>query len=196
MEGPRADSSVEQLFPYVDVERSTGPSAPSALEAEVTGFFDNLRGPVLRYLSSFGLSVHDGEEVTQEVFLSLFIHLRAGKPRSNIRGWVFRVAHNLGLKRRETIQRAYRMVSPSDTRAMELQLDAAPDPEEHISSEQWRERLLAIVQALPEQDRRCLYLRAEGLRYREIADVLGISLGSVAISLARSLARLGNAGGR
>jgi len=193
MEGHRADSSVEQLFPYVDVERSTG---PSALVAEVTGLFDDLRSPVLRYLSSFGLSVHDGEEVTQEVFLSLFIHLRDGKPRSNIRGWVFRVAHNLGLKRRETIQRAHRIVSPSDSRDMELQLDAAPDPEEHISSVQWRERLLAIVQALPEQDRRCLYLRAEGLRYREIADVLGISLGSVAISLARSLARLGNADGR
>jgi len=43
---------------------------------------------------------------------------------------------------------------------------------------------------LPEEDRRCLVLRAEGLRYREIASVLEISLGSVALSLERSLTRL------
>jgi len=35
-----------------------------------------------------------------------------------------------------------------------------------------------------------LFLRAEGLRYREIAGILDMSLGSVSISLARSLARI------
>ena len=43
---------------------------------------------------------------------------------------------------------------------------------------------------LPEQDRRCLYLRAEGLRYREISTILDMSLGSVSLSLERSLARM------
>jgi RNA polymerase sigma-70 factor (ECF subfamily) len=56
--------------------------------------------------------------------------------------------------------------------------------------------LLAVVATLPEADRSCLSLRAEGLRYREIAAVLGISLGSVSISLKRSLARLMRAEGR
>ena len=39
-------------------------------------------------------------------------------------------------------------------------------------------RLMAVVHALPEADQGCLRLRAEGLRYREIAAVLGMSLGS------------------
>jgi RNA polymerase sigma-70 factor (ECF subfamily) len=47
--------------------------------------------------------------------------------------------------------------------------------------------------ALPKQDRMCLYLRAEGLRYREIANVLGMSLGAVSTSLTRSLERIGRA---
>jgi RNA polymerase sigma-70 factor (ECF subfamily) len=47
-----------------------------------------------------------------------------------------------------------------------------------------------VVSVLPEQDRRCLILRAEGLRYREIAEVLHISLGAVALSLERCLTRL------
>lgn len=50
--------------------------------------------------------------------------------------------------------------------------------------------LLAVVRALPELDQWCLSLRAEGLRYREIAGVLGISLGAVANSLEKSLFRL------
>jgi RNA polymerase sigma-70 factor (ECF subfamily) len=49
----------------------------------------------------------------------------------------------------------------------------------------------AVLRALPEQDRCCLYLRAEGLRYREIAAALGMSLGAVSIALTRSLARMG-----
>ncbi len=59
-----------------------------------------------------------------------------------------------------------------------------------------RSRLLAVVDALPQQDRRCLYLRAEGLPYREIAGILDISLGAVSLSLARSLARIGRAAER
>ncbi len=49
------------------------------------------------------------------------------------------------------------------------------------------------LRAMPEQDQCCLSLRAEGLRYRDIAEVLGISLGSVANSLERALSRLARA---
>jgi RNA polymerase sigma-70 factor, ECF subfamily len=74
-------------------------------------------------------------------------------------------------------------------------VDGDRNPEEQLHHRVRQEMLLAVVRALPEQDRSCLSLRAEGLRYREIADVLGISLGSVATSLARSLARLSRADG-
>jgi RNA polymerase sigma-70 factor (ECF subfamily) len=59
-----------------------------------------------------------------------------------------------------------------------------------MADRQTRQRVLAVVEALPEQDRRCLFLRAEGLRYREIAGILDMSLGAVSVSLSRSLARI------
>jgi RNA polymerase sigma-70 factor (ECF subfamily) len=152
------------------------------LEDEVTALFDELRNPLFRYLISFGLTAHDVEEVVQEVFLALFQHLRRGRSRDNLRGWVFRVGHNLALKHRS---RRVAMAGPVE------QLDPGLNPEEQMASAQRRRRLAAVVRALPEQDRACLLLRAEGLRYREIGDVLGISLGSVAASLERSLERLG-----
>ncbi|HKN73769.1 MAG TPA: sigma-70 family RNA polymerase sigma factor [Candidatus Acidoferrum sp.] len=151
--------------------------------------FGQLRDPVVRYVLSFGLSVHDSEEVTQEVFLALFGHLQKGKSRRNLRGWIFRVAHNLALKRRSTNQRSQDQLD-SDRRIAENQLDSSPDPEEQMLSAQRQRRLMAVVNVLPEEDQCCLRLRAEGLRYREIARVVGISLGAVSISLTRSLGRL------
>ena len=166
-----------------------GPASPSALEAEVVGLFDQLRTGLLRYVLSLGLPVPDGEEIVQEVFLALFRHLRAGKSRANLRGWVFRVGHNLALKQRNASRRNLPSVAGSD------KADPAPNPEDRAAGSQKRERLLAVLRALPEQDRRCLSLRAEGLRYREISGVLGMSLGGVSLSLGRSLARFGRADG-
>jgi RNA polymerase sigma-70 factor, ECF subfamily len=157
--------------------------------------FEQFRNPLLRYVLAFGVSVQDAEEVTQEVFLSLFGHLQSGKSRQNLRGWLFRVAHNLALKQRFANQRAHEKTAFDSTMA-ERQLDPAPDPEEQTWFTQRRRRLLAVVDALPEEDQSCLRLRAEGLRYREIAAVLGMSLGAVSISLTRSLARLIRADGR
>ena len=68
------------------------------LAEEVAALFDQFRGSLLRYLSSFGLALPDGEEVLQEVFLRYFNICDSGKSRENIRGWLFRVAHNLALK--------------------------------------------------------------------------------------------------
>jgi RNA polymerase sigma-70 factor (ECF subfamily) len=158
----------------------------SALEEEVVGLFDELRDPLMRYLWSLGLPLADGEEVVQEVFLSLFQHLRRGGARSNLRAWVFRVAHNLGLKRRNRALRGASIV-------WEWLCDPAPDPEEQFFRDETGRRVQAVLRALPEQDRRCLILRAEGLRYREIAQTLAMSLGAVSISLARSLARIARA---
>jgi RNA polymerase sigma-70 factor (ECF subfamily) len=168
---------------------------PSETESAVMTFFEQYRDPILRYALSFGISVHDAEEVAQEVFLSLFRHLQLGRSRKNLRGWIFRVAHNLALKQRYASQKSRDIIGPCDGVAEQYR-DPAPNPEEHLSSAQRRQRLLGVVHALSETDQSCLRLRAEGLRYREIATVLGISLGSVSISLTRSIARLIRADGR
>ncbi len=165
------------------------PARPSEIECDVIRLFDQYRDSLLRYVLSFGLSAQDGEETVQEVFLALFRHLRAGKSRRNLPGWIFCVAHNLALKQRHEYQRSQEKFD-SEGETAKNQPDPSPNPELLVLSAQRQRRLLAAVRALPEQDQRCLRLRAEGLRYREIAQVVGISLGSVSESLARSLRRL------
>lgn len=161
-------------------------SRPSKLEEEVVALFEQHRSGLLRYLHSFRIAMPDAEEIVQEVFLALFGHLRRGKSRANLPGWIFRVAHNLALKKRVKSQKEVACL-PAE------QIDAAPGPEQQLADSQRQDRLMAVVKALPEVDQCCLSLRAEGLRYREIAEVLGISLGAVANSLEKSLARLNRA---
>lgn len=189
---PSADSSLR--LSLLTEARSKPSAGPSQLEEEVTRLFDELRVPLLRYLFSLGLPAPDGDEVVQEVFLALFRHLQQGKSQRNLRGWLFRVAHNLGLKRSLSNRRARQFIAPGGAAPEHCQ-DSGLDPEEQVASRQREARLLAVVRALPEQDRCCLHLRAEGLRYREIAKVLGISLGAVSLSMQRSLARLSRADG-
>lgn len=163
---------------------------PSAVEQDVVELFDELQERLLRYLLSLGLPVSDGEEIIQETFLALFLHLERGKPRHNLRAWIFRVAHNLALKQRQVIHRDRQSALDNETKTAEdAFIDRTPNPEDQFAWNERRVRLANVWQALRVQDRRCLALRAEGLTYREIAQVLEISLGSVSLSLARSLAR-------
>ena len=163
---------------------------PSRIGEEAVGLFEQFRTPLLRYLLTLGLNVQDAEEVIQEVFLALFQHLKRGKQGDNLRGWIFRVAHNLAMKQfRSTGSRIERASVPIDELQAEF-VSPAATPEQVVQQAHAEQRIQAVIQALPEQDRRCLFLRAEGLRYREIAETLGISLGSVANSLERAIGKL------
>jgi RNA polymerase sigma-70 factor (ECF subfamily) len=150
-----------------------------------------MRGRILRYVLSFKLPVPDAEDVVQDVFLALYQHLYRGRSRDGLCGWLFRVTHNLALKRRLALSRLSADVVTRDNEGEWIPLtDQHPNPEAQFALRQRRDRLRSVVDALPEVDRECLYLRCEGLRYREIAEVLGVSVGSVANSLAKSLSRL------
>jgi RNA polymerase sigma-70 factor (ECF subfamily) len=184
---PSADYSLE-LTPTLALE-----SAPLAdlagIEKEVLSLFDALRDPLLRYVCAHRISIGDAEDVVQDVFLALFRHLRAGGARTNLKGWLFTVAHNLALKHRARRHRLLSRFRASDDDAWVV-LDSGHDPEERLARCEQQQRATAVLNALPERDRHCLNLRGLGLRYREIAQVLGISLGAVAKSLTRSIARL------
>lgn len=180
-----SDSFIHPLVGQAGASATRANVRQERLAQDVTGLFERWRPGLFRYLSSLGLAPHDSEEVIQETFLSLFAHLQNDKSRTNLGGWLFRVAHNLGLRHQYANQRA--SGSAADVEAIP---HPALNPEEQMSRVQRGERLQSVLNALPEQDRRCLYLRAEGLRYREIASVLGISLAGVAASLERSLTRL------
>jgi RNA polymerase sigma-70 factor (ECF subfamily) len=190
---------MKELFPRSDAAASFGMKeavaehASSPVEQEVMALFDELRRPLLRYLGSFALPPADAEEIVQDSFLALFQHLQRGRARHNLKGWLFRVAHNLALRRRRDDRRDRQTLSPSAIPPEDAVVDPDLDPERQFAAKQTQKALLAVVDALSDQDRQCLYLRAEGLRYREIAEVLDLAISTVSVSLGRSLARISRA---
>jgi RNA polymerase sigma-70 factor (ECF subfamily) len=156
------------------------------LQDQVAQLFEEAREDVYRYLLTLGLHPPQAQEATQEVFLRLYAALKKGDQIHNPRAWIFRVAHNLGLK----IRARQDFSAPFDP-GFETQLAGQEmNPERGLLE---RERVLRFhraIQGLSEQQRRCVYLRLEGLRYPEIGSVLGISASAVGEFLRRAIARL------
>jgi RNA polymerase sigma-70 factor (ECF subfamily) len=182
-----SESTAELYLSEISWASGRTATAP-ALELQILTLYDSLRLPLLRYSISFGLSAVDSEDIIQETFLALFDHLRKARSQDNLRGWVFRVTHNLALKRRQSHRNQSAVISAENYQPEEY-LSDGPNPEQLAIEGERRARLVAIYKALPDADRHCLQLRAEGLTYREIAHVVGVSLGTVSNSLGRSLSR-------
>ncbi len=163
---------------------SSSPANPA--QTRVAELFEGSRNDVYRYLIGLGLAPALAQEATQEVFLRLYKALLEGEEIRNDRAWIFRVAHNHGLHVRAAQNRAA-TYDPSVEATLE---STGADPERSLLE---RERLLRFhraLESLSEQQRRCLDLRLEGLRYPEIGAVLGISASTVSEFLRRAVARL------
>jgi RNA polymerase sigma-70 factor (ECF subfamily) len=160
------------------------------IQEQVTMLFTELRQPVCRYLLCLGLSSTEAEEVTQETFLRLYRHLHARGAEVNLRGWVFRVAHNIGINE---LKRRRDVVGLSCEQWDELAASNGAQertPEELLQHKEIVARVRAAIATLSEQQKECLYLRAEGFRYREIAEILGVSVSTVVESLRRAIKKL------
>ena len=172
-----APESVLELDSLKDPGETADPKQITA------SLFEQQRKSVYRYLVSLGLRPQVAGDITQDCFLRLYRHLRSNGGSENLRGWVFRVAHNLAMN--ELKRGGTAVAEPS-----ELEMDPGSDPEQALLHKERMRRMQTAIRALPRRQQECLHLRAEGLRYREIARVLGIGISSVAESVQRALAAL------
>ena len=79
----------------------------AADSCEATTLYRELRKPLLRYLVCLGLSADEAQDVVQDAFVSLHRHLASGGSQENIRGWLFRVAHNGARNRQHSYDRRF-----------------------------------------------------------------------------------------
>jgi RNA polymerase sigma-70 factor (ECF subfamily) len=164
------------------------------LERLVTQLFEELGRPVLRYIRGF---VRDGtiaRDLTQEAFVRLCTELRAGRSVNDARAWLFRVAHNLAIdeQRRVRVRETHESAIDPDDVLFALS-DPSPSAESQLLRRERHGWLRGALQQLSAQERRCLFLRAQGLRYREIADVLDIRIPTVVTFLTRAIHKLSKA---
>jgi RNA polymerase sigma-70 factor, ECF subfamily len=164
------------------------PSKPT-VEEQMIALYDELHGPVFRYVVGLGTHPTDADEVIQEAFLRLFEHLSKGGPAPNLRGWIFRVAHNIAFNERRD-RRHFSFPSPEEWESLGGTIGLSASPEHLLLERERMDRVHAHLTSLSPQQLRCLHLRLEGFRYRDIAEALGVTTATVSVMLKRALAKL------
>jgi RNA polymerase sigma-70 factor (ECF subfamily) len=160
------------------------------LGERVHGLFEQLRVPVFRYLLRKTRDSGRAEDITQETFLRLFRHLRENRLLDNPKAWIFTVANNLAVdaSRHESHIRDLDETTWKNIEESRSGLQA--DPEKLMLQRERLDRLHIAVLNLTPLQRECLHLRAEGLRYREIAGLLELSPSTVMDAVRRATLKL------
>ena len=122
----------------------------------------------------------DALDAVQNAFIKVFTHLDGFEGRSSFKTWLLRVVSNAALD-------VGRRRGRQDERRDEFAVDAEPEapaadeePGRELERADLRRLLDQALQQLPEAQRKTFVLHVDGgLSYREVADVLGISIGTV-----------------
>ncbi|MEW5978739.1 MAG: RNA polymerase sigma factor [Acidobacteriota bacterium] len=157
---------------------------------KVTEVLELLQDSLFRYLVRVLEDPAEAEDVMQEVFVRLYCSLRKGKVIEDIRPWIFRVAHNLAVDRFRR-KNPFELLGPAGWELVEAEVeDPAPTAEAAVLEKERRERFIHALRRLPPQARHCMELRAEGLTYREIAEVMGMPTFTLVSFLGRVIKKM------
>jgi len=120
---------------------------------------------------------HDAEDLTQEVFVRVFRSLHKYTP-GTFEGWLHRITTNLFLDQARRKSRI-RFDALADDAAHRLP-SALPAPDVALLNQMFDADIEAALGDLPPDFRAAVVLcDVEGLTYEEIADVLGLKMGTV-----------------
>jgi RNA polymerase sigma-70 factor (ECF subfamily) len=148
----------------------------------------------------------DAADITQEVFIKVFRNIRSFHGDASLRTWLYRIALREASNQRRwwsrhkrqevTIDAPYcsRCEADADDAAQSLGAtlaDAGCSPFDFASQQEVRVRVETALLEVPEAFRTVVVLREmEGFAYEEIAEILGVNLGTVKSRLTRGRAAL------
>ncbi|HEY9769256.1 MAG TPA: sigma-70 family RNA polymerase sigma factor [Coleofasciculaceae cyanobacterium] len=136
-------------------------------------------------------------DLAQEVWIRVYRNIHRLQEPAKFRGWLSRIATNLFYDELRKRKRVSPPLSLDSTRYVEdgemsWELpDDAPSPDDDLATQEFYEHLRMAISQLPETFRTTIILREiEGLAYEEIAEMTGVSLGTVKSRIARARLKL------
>ena len=185
--GESADQALPERAVALAADRTSGAMTVSE---RVHGLFEQLRIPVFRYVLRKTRDSGRAEDITQETFLRLFHHLRENRLLDNPKAWIFTVANNLAVDASRDESHLKDLDETTWKNFEESRSGLQADPEKLVLQRERLDRLHIAVLNLTPLQRECLHLRAEGLRYREIAGLLKLSPSTVMDAVRRATLKL------
>ncbi len=172
----------------------------TGVRPERTAFAELMRryqSQVDRVLYHLAPDWSDRADLAQEVWIRVFRNVSRLQDPCKFRGWLSRIATNLfydELRKRKRVVSPLSLDAPRTLDDGEMDWEIAgdtPGPEEELTTREFYEQLRLAIADLPEVFRTTIVLREiEGLAYEEIAEITGVSLGTVKSRIARARSRL------
>jgi RNA polymerase sigma-70 factor, ECF subfamily len=161
-----------------------------SVQERVIAIYETHRESIYRFLVGHGLESPVAQELTQDVFVDLFVALEKGVHVSSEEGWLYTVASRAAVDYWRRERRPVWVDLDLYANPIAGLPSAEPSPEAQAG---YRERLCCLAAGmakLPKGQRLCIQLRMQGLRYREIAKLLGVSTSTAAEWLVSAVDRL------
>ena len=148
-------------------------------ESAFKELLDRHQGAVYQLAYRFLGDPSEAEDIAQETFLRLYRAADRYKPRASLRTYVFRIAKNLCIDFLRK-KRPEPMAHLPETMNQDSPLD-------HLERSQTMQITLDAIDALPENQRMAILLRHNsGCRYKEIADIMELTVSAVESLLVRA----------
>jgi RNA polymerase sigma-70 factor (ECF subfamily) len=139
----------------------------------------------------------DRADLAQEVWIRVYRNLNRLNEPEKFRGWLSRIATNLfydELRKRKRTAQPLSLDAPLSVEDGEMDWEIAADtprPDEDLTTREFYDQLRIAIADLPEVFRTTIVLREiQGMAYEEIAEITGVSLGTVKSRIARARLRL------
>lgn len=139
----------------------------------------------------------DRADLAQEVWIRVYRNIKRLNEPVKFRGWLSRIATNLfydELRKRKRSNQPLSLDAPLSVDDGEMDWEIAsdtPGPDEDLTTREFYDQLHEAIADLPEVFRTTIVLREiQGMAYEEIAEITGVSLGTVKSRIARARLRL------
>ena len=157
-------------------------------EAVFRTWWQEHRGIVVKVARSFAPADADGADLQQELWLQIWLSLPSFAGQAKPSTWIYRVCLNTALSwRRGNARRARHVDAGVDLARVP---SGAASPAERTADREVLAELYAGIRALPDFDRALVLLSLDGLAYREMAEITGLTENHVGVALTRARQRL------
>ncbi len=157
-------------------------------EARFATWLAEYGGIIHKITRAYAVRDVDQAELLQEIRLQLWRSLPAFRAEAKVSTWIYRVSLNTAMTWRRDAAARTRWIEP-DADVTHVPTGAAT-PAETADQAEVVARLYAAIHAMADFDRALVLLLLDGLAYREIAEVTGLTENHVGVALTRARKRL------
>jgi RNA polymerase sigma-70 factor (ECF subfamily) len=152
---------------------------PRRKNAGVSQFIRQYQRPIYFYVRRMVLSHEDADDVSQQVFVKAWKAIDSFRGESKLSTWLYRIAHNECI----SFLRSSKRLMSIDASQVEQALGSALQSDVLFSGDEIQAKLQTAIALLPEKQKAVFVMRYyDDLKYEEIADITGTSVGALKAS--------------